>query len=72
MPFDESVAARYALFRAKLQKVGLMIVNNDLWIAAHAPARDVTLVTNNTREFDRLKPDLRVENWVEGAAGVPA
>ena len=35
---------------------------NDLWIAAHALADDLTLVTNNEREFQRV-PGLRVENW---------
>lgn len=59
----EAAAAHYAAFRAKLQRAGLIIGNNDLWIAAHAKALDVTLVTNNTREFDRLKPALTIENW---------
>lgn len=59
----EATAAHYAAFRAKLQRAGLIIGNNDLWIAAHAKALDVILVTNNTREFDRLKPALTIENW---------
>ncbi|MCJ2134609.1 type II toxin-antitoxin system VapC family toxin [Methylobacterium sp. J-026] len=62
----ETTAAQYALFRAKLQKTGSLIGNNDFWIAAHAAALDVILVTNNTREFDRLKPGLKVENWADG------
>ena len=36
---------------------------NDLWIAAHALAQNMTLVTNNTREFERVA-GLRVENWL--------
>lgn len=67
-PFDASTAGQHALFRAKLQRAGQIIGNNDLWIAAHAAALDVTLVTDNTREFDRLKPDLRVEYWATGVA----
>ena len=63
VPLEGSAAAQYAAFRAKLQKSGLPIGNNDLWIAAHAAALDLTLVTNNTREFDRLKPALKVEDW---------
>lgn len=55
----------------KLQKAGALIGNNDLWIAAQAAALDVTLATDNTRKFDRLKPDLCVETWAEGAAGSP-
>jgi tRNA(fMet)-specific endonuclease VapC len=40
-----------------------MIGGNDLWIAAHAKAAGVILVTNNEREFKRI-PGLRVQNWV--------
>ena len=39
------------------------IGNNDLWIAAHAKAASLTLVTNNEREFQRV-PGLKVQNWV--------
>ena len=39
------------------------IGNNDLWIAAHALAQGWVLVTNNEREFRRVK-GLKVENWV--------
>jgi hypothetical protein len=41
---------------------GQMIGNNDLWIAAHAKAAGMTLVTNNEREFRRVR-GLMVENW---------
>jgi tRNA(fMet)-specific endonuclease VapC len=34
-------------------------------IAAHAIALDATLVTNNTRHFNRIGPPLRIENWLE-------
>jgi len=34
-----------------------------LWIAAHALAQGWVLVTNNEREFRRVK-GLKVENWV--------
>jgi tRNA(fMet)-specific endonuclease VapC len=39
-----------------------MIGNNDLWIAAHALASNLTLVTNNEREFRRV-PALKVQGW---------
>ena len=55
-------ARRYAEIRAKLQSIGQPIGSNDLWIAAHALADELTLVTNNEREFQRV-PGLRVENW---------
>ena len=59
-----SAAEHYGSIRAALQKQGLPIGNNDLWLAAHARAEGWILVTNNTREFARV-PGLRVENWVD-------
>jgi tRNA(fMet)-specific endonuclease VapC len=56
------VGERYGALRAHLEKTGMPIGNNDLWIAAHALALGVALVTNNTREFRRV-PKLRVRNW---------
>jgi len=40
-----------------------MIGNNDLWIAAHALAAGLTVVTNNEKEFRRVSR-LKVQNWV--------
>jgi tRNA(fMet)-specific endonuclease VapC len=54
----------YGEIRAHLQKQGTPIGNNDLWIAAHARAEGLILVTNNVREFERV-PDLKFENWAE-------
>jgi tRNA(fMet)-specific endonuclease VapC len=56
-------AERYGELRAVLSRAGQPIGPNDLWLAAHALAEDLVLVTNNTREFSRV-PDLRIENWV--------
>ncbi len=53
----------YGEIRAALQKTGTPIGNNDLWIAAHALALGVPLVSNNLREFERV-PGLKLENWV--------
>jgi tRNA(fMet)-specific endonuclease VapC len=39
-----------------------MIGANDLFVAAHARSMDLTLVTNNTAEFERV-PGLTIENW---------
>lgn len=58
-----AAAEHYGQIRSALQRQGLPIGNNDLWLAAHALAEDWILVTNNTREFERV-PGLRVENWV--------
>src|SRR5437762_4730285 len=58
----ETAADAYGTIRAELERKGQMIANNDLWIAAHAKAAGLTLVTNNEREFRRVR-GLKVENW---------
>lgn len=63
LPMDETVSAHYGKIRQYLQVSGKPIGNNDLWIAAHALASKLVLVTNNVAEFQRV-PGLRVENWV--------
>ncbi len=52
----------YGEIRGKLEEQGRLVGNNDLWIAAHALALGLTLVTNNQREFQRI-PGLPIENW---------
>ena len=59
---SEDVARAYGEFRASLEAHGQIIGNNDLWIAAHAKAMNLTLVTNNEREFRRIA-GLKVRNW---------
>ena len=63
MGMPETAAEAYGTIRAELERKGKMIGNNDLWIAAHAKAAGLTLVTNNEREFRRVR-GLKVENWV--------
>lgn len=63
LPLPVDAGAAYGDIRAALEAKGQKIGNNDLWIAAHARAEGLTLVTNNTREFDRVA-GLKVENWV--------
>ena len=53
----------YGTIRAHLERAGTPIGNNNLWIAAHALSLKLTLVSNNTREFERV-PGLKLENWV--------
>lgn len=64
-PMSTGVAKHYGSIRAHLESRGQTIGGNDLWIAAHALELDLTLVSNNIREFSRI-PSLRVENWVNG------
>jgi tRNA(fMet)-specific endonuclease VapC len=60
----QDAAEAYGEIRATLEKQGCLIGTNDLWIASHAVALGVTLVTNNEREFQRV-PGLNVENWTK-------
>lgn len=53
---------RYAQIRSHLERAGGPIGANDLWIAAHALAMGLTVVTGNTSEFNRV-PGLVVEDW---------
>lgn len=62
---DSLAGAKYGEIRAVLERQGRIIGNNDLWIAAHALAAGVILVTSsNEREFGRI-PGLRVDNWTK-------
>jgi tRNA(fMet)-specific endonuclease VapC len=62
LPLPETAAQTYGAIRARLEQPGEIIGNNDLWIAAHASAAGLILVTNNEREFSRI-PGLKVQNW---------
>lgn len=66
-PINDAVTGRYAIARKALERRGKPISQNDLWIAAHALALDLTLVTDNMGEFSRI-PGLRVENWLRDDA----
>jgi|HubBroStandDraft_4_1064222.scaffolds.fasta_scaffold132396_2 tRNA(fMet)-specific endonuclease VapC len=54
----------YGTIRTALEVRGEIIGNNDLWIAAHAKAAGLTLVTNNEHEFQRIH-GLKIQNWVD-------
>ena len=60
---DAAVARGYGRLRAHLRAIGQPIGPNDLWIAAHALALDVPLITHNLSEFRRV-PGLSVETWM--------
>jgi tRNA(fMet)-specific endonuclease VapC len=63
LPLPPEAALIYGRIRAALEARGETISANDSWIAAHAQALDMTLVTNNEREFRRID-GLKIENWV--------
>lgn len=62
LPYDDLAAIHYGEIRAFLEKKGKLIGAMDMLIAAHARSLNLTLVTNNLREFKRV-PRLKAENW---------
>ena len=62
--FDANAAFIYGQIRAELESQGTPIGSLDMLIAGHAVSLEVTLVTNNEREFSKV-PDLVIENWME-------
>ena len=62
LDFDAYAAEEYGRIRADLERKGTPIGPMDMLIAAHAKSEDLILVTNNTREFERVN-DLTVEDW---------
>ena len=63
LPLEEPADRHYAAIRAHLQRIGQPIGYNDMFIAAHALALSLRLVTHNQAEFARV-PGLTVENWL--------
>ncbi|MBC7625094.1 MAG: type II toxin-antitoxin system VapC family toxin [Aeromicrobium sp.] len=64
LPMPLGAAQKYGDAKAQLRAKGQLISDNDLWIAAHALAEGLILVTNNVSEFKRIK-GLKVENWAK-------
>jgi tRNA(fMet)-specific endonuclease VapC len=62
LDWPQDAAAHYAQIRADLKKRGAMIGANDLLIAAHARSLGAIVVTNNTKDFARVK-GLAIDNW---------
>ena len=62
LPYDETATMIYGDIRLQLEKSGEPIGPLDLLIAAQALSRDLVLITNNEKEFNRVH-NLKVENW---------
>ena len=62
VPFEWQDAREAGELRAALEQAGTPIGGYDGLIAGQARARNLTLVTHNTREFSRV-PGLRIEDW---------
>ncbi len=63
LPYTDECACFYGEISSVLKKQGCLIGGNDLFIASHAMTENAVLVTNNAKEFKRIK-GLRLENWV--------
>ncbi|MCW7475627.1 type II toxin-antitoxin system tRNA(fMet)-specific endonuclease VapC [Leptospira levettii] len=63
IPFDSESASIAGSIRTKLEKKGEIIGPYDVLIASQAIANDIILVTNNEKEFKRIK-ELKIENWI--------
>lgn len=63
IPFDDNDAEVFGLIRADLERRGQIIGSYDMEIAAQAIAKNYTLVSNNTAEFERI-PMLQLQNWI--------
>jgi tRNA(fMet)-specific endonuclease VapC len=64
LDYPNEAALHCGQIRADLKLRGTTIGANDLFIAAHARCLGLTLVTNNTREFEHVQ-SLHIENWTE-------
>jgi tRNA(fMet)-specific endonuclease VapC len=62
IPFDSKAAVFYGKIRQELERKGKIIGPLDLLIASHAVSLNSVLVTNNTKEFERVN-NLKLENW---------
>jgi tRNA(fMet)-specific endonuclease VapC len=64
IPFrGEKLVAYYGEIRALLESKGKAIGPLDMLIAAHALSMDLTIISNNIKEFSRI-PNLKCENWI--------
>jgi tRNA(fMet)-specific endonuclease VapC len=66
LDFPDEAASHYAKIRVDLKARGTMIGASDLLIAAHARSQKLTLITNNTLEFRRVR-ELSIENWTSSS-----
>ena len=64
LDWPQDAAKHYAEIRADLKKRGAQLVAADLMIAGHARAMGAIVVTNNLKDFERVK-GLAVENWTK-------
>lgn len=64
LPWDKAAIDATTMIKKRLSEIGTPIGNNDTAIAGHAISVNATLITNNTREFERVE-GLRIEDWTQ-------
>ena len=65
LPFHgKKLVTRYGEIRTSLESKGKTIGPLDMLIAAHALSLDLTIISNNIKEFSRI-PNLNCENWID-------
>jgi tRNA(fMet)-specific endonuclease VapC len=63
LPFDHVCAERFGIEKGNLRRMGIAVSTADLMIASVALVHNLTLVTHNTADFQRI-PNLRLEDWL--------
>ncbi|MCB1179009.1 MAG: type II toxin-antitoxin system VapC family toxin [Leptospiraceae bacterium] len=64
LAFDENDAVHFGIIKTDLERTGKTIGPMDLLLASQAKTKQLILVTNNTKEFERVG-GLKLENWVK-------
>ena len=54
----------YGKEKARLRKLGTMISDFDLLIGCTSVEKELIIVTENVREFERIN-NIRIENWID-------
>jgi tRNA(fMet)-specific endonuclease VapC len=62
LAWDQSAVEATAIIKKELSDKGTPIGNNDTMIAGHAVSTGSLLVTNNTKQYERV-PELKIEDW---------
>ena len=62
--FDAACARKFGEVHGRLLRGGVSVSPIDLMIAATALAHDITLVTHNVKDFERV-PGLRIVDWLD-------
>jgi tRNA(fMet)-specific endonuclease VapC len=67
LAWDDTAIWHFGIHKTRLKKAGTRIGELDLLKGCQALALDAVLVTNNTREFERIE-GLKLENWVQASS----